>query len=131
MAKLTTRVEELTTLLAAKETQLAAAQEKVGREEENVERFRALYMEGTAFFNETRAENEALKQQAAIAESQARNGVALVRVEAEGRVAKLGDELKRERGLVALLTERARRTDDIVRQRAALEPEWKRRIGLL
>ena len=41
----------------------------------------------------------------------------------------LQSEVDRLRTANNLLVERARRTDDDVRERAALEPEWRRQVG--
>jgi hypothetical protein len=125
------RLQDLESAAAEREAALAAARAKAVGEAATAEELRRLYMEGTAFVAETRTENEMLRQQAAIAEGQAHTGVALVRAEAGARIKKLEGDLQRERDLVALLTARAQRTDDAVRERAALEPEWRRRVSVL
>ncbi len=88
--------------------------------------FREQYQRASAFASTTRSENEELSARAALAESQATNGIALVRATFEGRVAKLEAEVQKYKALSEMLTERARRTDDDVRYRAALLPEFQR-----
>jgi hypothetical protein len=134
IVSLAERESEITTLRAQVEqlqSSLTAATSKAETAGKDADFFRAQYMQQSGYVSETRQENEQLKQRAEIAEGQTRAGLAIIRAEAEARVAKLESELKKERDLSALLTERARRTDDGVRSRAALEPEWRRRLGIL
>jgi hypothetical protein len=97
----------------------------------DVKLFRALYQRASDFASSTRSENEELLARAALAESQATKGVALVRATFEGRVAKLEAEVQKYKTLSEMLTERARRTDDDVRCRAALAPEFERELRQL
>lgn len=97
----------------------------------DVDFFRVQYQRASDFASSTRSENEELVARAALAESQATNGVALVRATFEGRVAKLEAEVKKYKTLSEMLTERARRTDDEVRLRAALAPELERELRQL
>ena len=92
----------------------------------DVDFFRAQYQRASDFASSTRLENEELSARAALAESQATKGVALVRATFEGRVSKLEGEVEKYKVLSEMLTERARRTDDDVRYRAALAPEFER-----
>ena len=92
----------------------------------DVDFFRAQYQRASDFASSTRSENEELSASAALAESQATKGVALVRATFEGRVTKLEAEVQKYKALSEVLTERARRTDDDVRYWAALAPEFKR-----
>jgi len=55
----------------------------------------------------------------------------LVRATFEGRFAKLEAEVQKYKTLSEMLTERARRTDDDVRYRAALAPEFERKFRQL
>jgi hypothetical protein len=92
----------------------------------DVDFFRAQYQKASDFASRIRLENEELSARAALAESQATKGVALVRATFEGRVAKLEAEVQKYTALSEMLTERARRTDDNVRYRAAIMPELER-----
>ena len=92
----------------------------------DVDFFRGQYLRASAFASTTRTENEELLARATLAESQAINGVAMVRKTFEGRVSKLEGEVRKHKALSEMLTERARRTDDDVRYRAALMPELER-----
>ncbi|KAH9965262.1 hypothetical protein BC827DRAFT_842578 [Russula dissimulans] len=97
----------------------------------DVDFFREQYQRASAFASSTRSENEELSARAAVAESQAVNGVALVRATFEARVTKLEAEVRKYKALSDMLTERARRTDDDVRYRAALAPELEREFNQL
>ncbi|KAF8504472.1 hypothetical protein F5888DRAFT_753379 [Russula emetica] len=92
----------------------------------DVDFFRTQYQRASDFASSTRNENEELSARAALAESQATKGVALVRATFDGRVVKLEAEIQKYKALSEMLTERARRTDDDVRYRAALAPEFER-----
>jgi predicted nucleic acid-binding Zn-ribbon protein len=85
----------------------------------DVDFFREQYQRASDFASTTRSENDELAARAALAESQAANGVALVRTTFKMRAVKLEAELQKYKALSELLTERARRTDDTVRYRAA------------
>ncbi|KAI0292025.1 hypothetical protein BC826DRAFT_1020915 [Russula brevipes] len=97
----------------------------------DVDFFREQYQRASDFASSTRSENEELLARATLAESQAASGVALVRATFEARVAKLEAEVQKYRALSEMLTERARRTDDDVRYRAALAPEFEREFKQL
>lgn len=97
----------------------------------DVDFFREQYQRASAFASTTRTENEELLARATLAESQAVNGVAMVRATVEARVAKLEAEVRKYKALSEMLTKRARRTDDEVRYRAALMPELEREFGEL
>jgi hypothetical protein len=97
----------------------------------DVDFFRAQYQRASDFASSTRLENEELSARAALAESQATKGVALVRATFEGRASKLEGEVQKYKVLSEMLTERARRTDDDVRYRAALAPEFEREFRQL
>jgi hypothetical protein len=92
----------------------------------DVEFFREQYQRASSFASSTRSENEELLARATLAESQSINGVALVRATFENRVAKLEAEVQKYKALSEILTERARRTGDDVRYRAAIAPELER-----
>ncbi|KAN0125880.1 hypothetical protein V8E52_001087 [Russula decolorans] len=97
----------------------------------DVDFFRAQYQRASDFASDMRSENEELSARAALAESQATKGVALVRATFEGRVAKLEAEVQKYKTLSEMLIERARRTDDDVRYKAALAPEFQREFRRL
>ncbi|KAH9975413.1 hypothetical protein BGW80DRAFT_97049 [Lactifluus volemus] len=97
----------------------------------DVEFFRAQYSRASDFASSARSENEELLARATLAESQSTNGVAMVRATFENRVAKLEAEVQKYKALSEMLTERARRTDDGVRYRAAMAPELERQYQQL
>jgi hypothetical protein len=97
----------------------------------DVELFREQYQSASSFASSTRSENEELLARATLAESQSINGIAMVRATFESRVAKLEAEVQKYKSLSEILTERARRTDDDVRYRAAIAPELERQCQQL
>jgi hypothetical protein len=97
----------------------------------DVEFFRAQYSRASDFASSARSENEELLARATLAESQTTNGVAMVRATFENRIAKLEAEVQKYKALSEILTERARRTDDDVRYRAAMAPELERQYQQL
>jgi hypothetical protein len=92
----------------------------------DVEFFREQYQKASAFASSTRSENEELLARATLAESQTVNGIAMIRATFEARVDRLDAEVRKYKTLSEMLTERARRTDDDVRYRAAIAPELER-----
>ncbi|KAL6302594.1 hypothetical protein BKA93DRAFT_736477 [Sparassis latifolia] len=91
--------------------------------ENDCELFRDLYGKASAHAVEVTRENNELHERIALAESQLRDGLAMLRGTYEQRVQKLQAEADRWRVLCMVLMEKDRRTDDEVRRRAALEPE--------
>lgn len=92
----------------------------------DVEFFREQYQKASTFASSTRSENEELLARATLAESQSVHGIAIIRATFEARVDKLEAEVRKYKALSEMLTERARRTDDDVRYRAAIAPELER-----
>ena len=95
----------------------------------DVDFFREQYQKASAFASTTRSENEELSARATLAESQAVNGVAMVRATFEARVAKLEAEVRKHKALSELLTKQARLTGDDVRFKAARLPEVERNFA--
>ncbi|KAG1780035.1 hypothetical protein EV702DRAFT_928001, partial [Suillus placidus] len=93
--------------------------------------FRDQYTQASGFVSDTRAENVELEQKAKIAEGQARDGVALVKHMFENQIKALKEDVDRWRGVSALLQEKDRRTDDLIRRRAAEHPELAERCRQL
>ncbi|KAG2346494.1 hypothetical protein BDR05DRAFT_878400 [Suillus weaverae] len=89
--------------------------------------FRDQYTQASCFVSATRAENVELEQKAKIAEGQARDGVALIKHMFENQIKALKEDVDRWRGVSALLQEKDRRTDDLIRRRAAEHPELAER----
>ena len=114
--------EEKTALLGVAE---ALRADKAGALAD-VDFFRGQYQRASDFASSIRSENEELLARATLAESQSINGVAMVRATFESRVVKLEAEVQKYKALSEMLTERARRTDDDVRYRAAMAPELER-----
>ncbi|OAX42766.1 hypothetical protein K503DRAFT_293540 [Rhizopogon vinicolor AM-OR11-026] len=93
--------------------------------------FRDQYSQASGFVSITRAENVELEQKAAIAEGQARDGVALIKSMFESQIKTLKEDVDQWRGVAALLQEKDRRTDDLIRRRAAEQPELAERCRQL
>lgn len=93
--------------------------------------FREQYMQASDFVSTTRQENVELEQKAKIAEGQARDGVALIKHMFESQIKALKEDVNRWRGVSALLQEKDRRTDDLIRRRAAEHPELAERCRKL
>lgn len=90
--------------------------------------FREHYARISAQVNVTSQENEELLKRAQRAEKQVISGLAILRADFKGRVEKLTEELNKSKGVVALLTEKDRRTNDTIRQKAASVPALIARI---
>ena len=88
--------------------------------------FRDLYSRASLHASEVSKENNELTERATLAETQAHDGVAMVKATYEERLRLLEQEVERWKGQVHVLTERDRRMDDELRRRAALEPELRR-----
>ncbi|OJA10260.1 hypothetical protein AZE42_08919 [Rhizopogon vesiculosus] len=93
--------------------------------------FRDQYSQASGFVSATRAENVELEQKAAIAEGQARDGVALIKSMFESQIKALKEDVDQWRGIATLLQEKDRRTDDLIRRRAAEQPELAERCRQL
>ena len=87
--------------------------------------FRDLYSKASLHASEVSKENNELTERATLAETQAHDGVAMVKAAYEERLQLLEQEVERWKGQVHVLTVRDRRTDDELRRRAALEPELR------
>jgi hypothetical protein len=110
--------------------------------------FRDQYTQASGFVNDTRVENVELEQKAKIAEGQARDGVALIKhmfeviylivfgrsldkVVIQSQIKALKEDVDRWKGVSALLQEKDRRTNDLIRRRAAEHPELAERCRQL
>ncbi|KAG1855171.1 hypothetical protein DFJ58DRAFT_660020, partial [Suillus subalutaceus] len=93
--------------------------------------FRDQYTQASGFVSATRAENVELEQKAKTAEGQARDGVALIKHMFESQIKALKEDVDRWRGVSTLLQEKDRRTDDLIRRRAAEHPELAERCRQL
>jgi hypothetical protein len=118
-------------------TQLMAAHAQIAQLVSDNTFLRARYAELDAFASAARAELDSLREAAAIARSQATDGVELVRGTLGERVSFLEDELARARCEASVADGQTRATDDDVRSRAARVEEaeaeltrWRRRAGL-
>ena len=87
--------------------------------------FRDLYSKASMHASEVSKENNELTERATLAETQAHDGLAMIKATYEERIRLLEQEVERWKGQVHILTERDRRTDDELRRRAALEPELR------
>ncbi|KAI0652056.1 hypothetical protein C8Q79DRAFT_1005287 [Trametes meyenii] len=87
--------------------------------------FKNLYSEASTHAARLAKENAELEERAARAESQVRDGLAMVRGTFEAQAAKLRGEVEKWQGLCKVLQEKDKRTDDEVRRRAALEPQLR------
>ncbi|PIL26028.1 hypothetical protein GSI_11782 [Ganoderma sinense ZZ0214-1] len=88
--------------------------------------FRDLYSKASLHASEVSKENNELAERATLAESQARDGLAMIKATYDERIRLLEQEVERWKGQVHVLTERDRRMNDELRLRAALEPELRR-----
>ncbi|KAM5530329.1 hypothetical protein V8D89_016000, partial [Ganoderma adspersum] len=97
------------------------------REEAEKDRdlFRDLYSKASLHASEVSKENNELTERASLAETQARDGLAMIKATYEERIRLLEQEVDRWKGQVHVLTERDKRMDDELRRRAALEPELR------
>lgn len=100
-------------------------QKRRAEAEKDRDLFRDLYSKASMHASEVSKENNELAERAALAEAQARDGLAMLKATYEGRVRLLEQEVERWKGQVHVLTERDRRMDDELRRRAALEPELR------
>ncbi|TFK92153.1 hypothetical protein K466DRAFT_582154 [Polyporus arcularius HHB13444] len=87
--------------------------------------FRDLYGKASAHASSVSAENNELTERAALAEGQAREGLAMLKATYEERIRLLEQETLRWKGQCQVLTDRDGRMDDEIRRRAALEPELR------
>ena len=109
--------------------QLRATNEELQRRRLEAEKdrdlFRELYGKASAHASSVSAENNTLAERAALAEGQARDGVAMLRATYEERIRLLEQDVLRWKGQCHVLTDRDGRMDDDIRRRAALEPELR------
>lgn len=109
--------------------QLRATNEELQRRRVEAEKdrdlFRDLYGKASAHASSVSAENNELAERAALAEGQARDGVAMLKATYEERIRLLEQEVLRWKGQCHVLTDRDGRMDDEIRRRAALEPELR------
>lgn len=89
--------------------------------------FREQYAQASGFVGQVRDENKDLEKKAAIAEEQAKTGVAGIKMMFEARVKMLEDDLKAWRQTAQFMIEKDKRTNDDIRRRAAEEPELRAR----
>ncbi|KAG2135258.1 hypothetical protein DEU56DRAFT_700611, partial [Suillus clintonianus] len=123
--------EALVTDVTRLNTSLDAMTRSKGLAEKDRDFFRDQYAQASGFVNDTRAENAELEQKAKIAEGQARDGVALIKSMFENQIKALQEDVDRWRGVSALLQEKDRRTNDLIRRRAAEQPELAERCRQL
>ncbi|KAF8876922.1 hypothetical protein BD779DRAFT_1804118 [Infundibulicybe gibba] len=93
--------------------------------------FREQYGRASGFVTSVREENVELEERASLAETRARDGVAMVKATFEQRIKSLENDLKSWKQVSTFLMEKDKRTDDEVRRRAAEEPELRERCGKL
>lgn len=104
---------------------MRATNEELQRRKADVEKdrelFRELYNRASAHAGDVSRENGVLLERAALAESQVRDGLTMVRGTYEARVRRLGDEVERLTKLNAILTAKDVRTGGDTLRRAAAE----------
>lgn len=123
--------EALVADVARSNSSLDALTRSKGLAEKDRDFFRDQYTQASGFVSDTRAENVELEQKIKIAEGQARDGVALIKHMFESQIKALKEDVDRWRGVSALLQEKDRRTDDLIRRRAAEHPELTERCRQL
>ncbi|TDL18663.1 hypothetical protein BD410DRAFT_793053 [Rickenella mellea] len=106
---------------------------KIARDETQDERnlFKDQYSRASSFVTEIQQENQELHARVTIAEKQVAVGLDLVRSDFGVRVRKLEEELQKARAVLHLFKERDRRTDDVIRKKAAMEPHLLAQIASL
>ena len=107
---------------------LQAAEDGKKRALADVELFKDQYRNASGFVISTREENRELEKRTAIAEQQAKDGVALIRATFEARVKSLEEDLRSWKRMAEFVVEKDRRTNDEIRMRAASEPEWRAKL---
>ena len=100
-------------------------QKRRAETEKDRDLFRDLYSKASLHASEVSKENNELTERASLAETQARDGLAMIKATYEERIRLLEQEVERWKGQVHVLTERDKRMDDELRRRAALEPELR------
>ncbi|KAI1787338.1 hypothetical protein LXA43DRAFT_714426 [Ganoderma leucocontextum] len=100
-------------------------QRRKAESEKDRDLFRDLYSKASMHASEVSKENNELTERAALAETQARDGIVMVKATYEERIRLLEQEVERWKRQVQVLTERDRRMNDELRRRAALEPELR------
>jgi chromosome segregation ATPase len=110
------------TLLA---TQNAASERSRIQAEQDREFIREQYANASAYVTTVREENSELEQRVKIAEEQSKKGVELIKSTFELQVAKLQDEAKAWRRMAEFMIQKDIKTNDVIRRRAAEEPELR------
>ncbi|THG95153.1 hypothetical protein EW026_g6447 [Hermanssonia centrifuga] len=104
--------------------QLRATNEELQRRKADAEKdrelFRDLYNKASSYATQVTKENDELHSRVSLAETQVRDGLAMIRATYDARMRKLEGEVARLEGLNALLTAKDLKTQgDAVRRRAA------------
>ena len=100
-------------------------QKRKAEAEKDRDLFRDLYSKASLHASEVSKENNELTERATLAETQARDGLAMIKGTYEERIRLLEQEVERWKGQVHVMTERDKRMNDELRLRAALEPELR------
>ncbi|THV00253.1 hypothetical protein K435DRAFT_751283 [Dendrothele bispora CBS 962.96] len=127
LEELRTANESLTAALATANAAKESIEKDKAYVENDKEIFREQYAKASAFVSSVRDENVQLEQRAKIAETQAKEGVALIKATFERREKDLEAEVARWQTLAGFAIEKDMRTNDDVRRRAAEEPELRRK----
>ncbi|PSS37800.1 hypothetical protein PHLCEN_2v367 [Hermanssonia centrifuga] len=94
--------------------------------EKDRELFRDLYNKASSYATQVTKENDELHSRVSLAETQVRDGLAMIRATYDARIRKLEGSVARLEGLNALLTAKDLKTQgDAVRRRAAEETELR------
>ncbi|KAG7095257.1 hypothetical protein E1B28_006030 [Marasmius oreades] len=115
--------------------ELKAALNKAQSDKTSLEKdrdfFREEWSKASGFVTEVRKENIELEQRVQIAESQAKEGVAMVKATFQERIKFLEDNAKQAYNLASFIMEKDKRTNDEIRRRAAQEPELRKQVESL
>ncbi|KAH7925227.1 hypothetical protein BV22DRAFT_1011593 [Leucogyrophana mollusca] len=130
-AKLVEQLETATTSLATLTSSVDLLTRGKLSAEKDRELFREKYAEASEYAMTVRRENIELEERANIAESQAKDGVAMVKGMFESQVKMLKNDVARWKGIAELMQEKDRLTGDDIRRRAAEEPELRERCHWL
>ncbi|KIM59896.1 hypothetical protein SCLCIDRAFT_74932, partial [Scleroderma citrinum Foug A] len=113
--------------LSRKVTELGASVDAVAAAKLSAEKdrdfFREQYAQASSYVSSVRGENVELEGRVAIAESQAKEGVAAIKALFEAKVKALQDDVHRWKMLAEILQMKDSRTNDDVRKRAAQAAE--------
>lgn len=109
-------------------TSLTSEMERKERAEKDRDFFREQYSKASGFISSVRAENDELEERVRVAEDQAKTGVDLIKRTFEQRVKSLEGDASSWKRVALFAVEKDARTNDVIRRRAAEEPQLRARV---